>query len=166
MLRRVLSQPGHGKSSFCLDLNWTRLQETETSPRFNTSEMFYEISCFVKFCCVFCKAMFYKMCFLNLCCVLWYVFCDMLLYCLELCVFCNGVMFSKMSWFLKGCVLGSDIVFYEMSPCFLKYSHVSTIRPPHIQHITIQATFPQAAFKVVISWTIAAELIPFLFVFI
>lgn len=75
-------------------------------------------------------------------------------------------MFSKMSWFLKGCVLGSDVVFYEMSPCFLKYSHVSTIRPPHIQHITIQATFPQAAFKVFISWTIAAELIPFLFVFI
>lgn len=75
-------------------------------------------------------------------------------------------MFSKMSWFLKGCVLGSDVVFYEMSPCFLKYSHVSTIRPHHIQHITIQATFPQAAFKVVISWTIAAELIPFLFVFI
>lgn len=118
MLRRVLSQPGHGKSSFCLDLNWTRLQETETSPRFNTSEMFYEISCFVKFCCVFCKAMFYKMCFLNLCCVLWYVFCDMLLYCLKWCVFCNGVMFSKIHGFSK-------VVFWEVTLYFMKCRRVS-----------------------------------------
>ena len=123
---------------------------------------------------VFCEmslCFFVKLCFIK--CVFWiyFVFCDMFCWYAvilsEMMWFCNGVVFSKMAWFLKCCVLQGDVVFYEMTPCFLKYSHVSTIRPPSdIQCITIQAAFPQTAFKVVISWTNAAELIPFLFVFI